>query len=46
MKKISFTLLAVIIVVIVGGTVWLGVTDPPAPVRDIEQVVPNDRFPG
>jgi hypothetical protein len=38
-------LLAVILIAVVAGALFLSMWDIPAPSQRIEQVLPNDRFP-
>ena len=38
-------LVAVIVVVVVGGAVFLSTWDIPAPNQQVEKVIPDDRFP-
>ena len=43
--RIILILFLVLILGAVGGSVYLLTADPPAPVKPIEKVLPNDRFP-
>ena len=38
-------ILAVVAVVLIGGAVFLATWDIPAPSRQVEKTLPNDRFP-
>jgi len=38
-------LLVVVVIVLVGGAVFLATWDIPAPSRQVEKTLPNDRFP-
>lgn len=38
-------LIALIVVVLVGGVVFLATWDIPAPTQQVEKVIPDDRFP-
>ena len=44
MSRLSLTLVLILILAIVGAAVFLLVWDIPAPLQDLEQVVPNARF--
>jgi hypothetical protein len=43
--RIVLILFLVLFLGAVGGSVYLLTADPPAPVKPIEKVLPNDRFP-
>ncbi|HLI11052.1 MAG TPA: hypothetical protein VKY65_05590 [Alphaproteobacteria bacterium] len=45
MLKFASIVALVIVVVIVGGAVFLGTWQIPAPTAKVEKVIPNDRFP-
>ena len=45
MKRISRVVLLLVVLLVVGGAVFLATWDIPAPVATVEKVVPNDRFP-
>lgn len=38
-------ILVVVVVILVGGAVFLATWDIPAPSRQVEKTLPNDRFP-
>ncbi|MBT4935027.1 MAG: hypothetical protein HOL66_10170 [Rhodospirillaceae bacterium] len=44
MKNISRLVLVAVIAMIVGGTAFLSTWDIPAPMTEIEKVLPDDRF--
>jgi hypothetical protein len=44
MKKLSFVLLATVVVILVGGGAFLAGWDIPAPQKRIEKVLPDDSF--
>ena len=44
-SRISLALFLILILAVAGGTVFLLTWDIPAPLQDLEQVVPNARFP-
>lgn len=44
MKIISRALVALVLMVIVGGGAFLATWDPPPPTAQVERVIPNDRF--
>jgi hypothetical protein len=43
-KRISIILLAIVVLVIAGGGVLLASWQIPAPTKQLEKVIPNDRF--
>ena len=43
--KVLKILLGVIVVVLIGGAVFLATWDIPAPNQQVEKVIPDDRFP-
>ena len=45
MNRFLLILVALIILVLVGGTVFLMVWDIPAPTARVEKVIPDARFP-
>lgn len=45
MKNVSRIVLFLFFVVVAGGAVFLATWDIPAPVADVERVIPDDRFP-
>ena len=45
MKKISVIVVGIVLLAVAGGGIFLATWDIPAPVADIEKVVPDDRFP-
>lgn len=45
MKNVSRIVLFVFLLVVAGGAVFLATWDIPAPVADVERVIPDDRFP-
>ncbi len=45
MKKVSRVVLLLVIVTIAGTAVFLATWDIPAPVKKVERVLPDDRFP-
>lgn len=44
MKLISRILIALVVVLVIGGAVALATWDMPAPTATREKVIPNDRF--
>jgi len=45
MKNISRLVMIAVIAILVGGTAFLSTWVIPAPITDIEKVLPDDRFP-
>lgn len=45
MKKVSRVVLLLVMVTIAGTAVFLATWDIPAPVKKVERVLPDDRFP-
>ncbi len=45
MKHFSRVVVLAVLVVMVGGAVFLATWDIPAPTASVEKVIPNDRFP-
>jgi hypothetical protein len=45
MKNVSRVIVLLVVLLIVGGGVFLATWDIPAPVAPIEKDIPNDRFP-
>ena len=45
MGKLVLIAIAAVILVLVGGGVYLAVWDIPAPKTPVEKVIPSDRFP-
>ena len=45
MKKVSRVVLLLVIVTIAGAAVFLATWDIPPPVKKVERVLPDDRFP-
>ncbi|MDX9859360.1 MAG: hypothetical protein RBS99_00445 [Rhodospirillales bacterium] len=45
MKHFSRVVVLAVLVVMVGGAVFLATWDIPAPTAAVEKVIPNDRFP-
>ncbi len=45
MKKLSTFVLVVVLAVLVGGGAFLATWDIPAPVNNVERIIPNDKFP-
>ena len=45
MKSFSKVILVLILAVLIGGGVFLATWEIPAPVTDVERVIPDDRFP-
>ena len=43
-KRITIILLAIVVLVIAGGGVLLASWQIPAPTKQLEKVIPNDRF--
>lgn len=44
-SRLSLALFLILVLAVAGGTVFLLTWDIPAPLQDLEQVVPNERFP-
>ena len=44
MIRILLAILAVLVVVIVAGGIYLTTFDVPAPTKAVEKIIPNDRF--
>jgi len=45
MKKISKLVLILVLAAIAGGGAFLATWEIPAPVKNVERVLPDDRFP-
>jgi len=45
MKNFSKVILVLVLAAIVGGAVFLATWDIPAPITNVERVLPDDRFP-
>ena len=45
MKSLSKIIVIIALALIIGGGTFLLTWDFPAPVEDVEKVLPNDRFP-
>ncbi|HEY3918320.1 MAG TPA: hypothetical protein VGL83_11035 [Stellaceae bacterium] len=45
MGRFLLVVLAVVVVILVGGTAFLMVWNPPAPTARVEKVIPDARFP-
>ena len=45
MRSLSKIVLLLLLVIFVGGAVFLAAWDIPAPIAKIEKVIPDDRFP-
>jgi len=45
MKRLSLILIAVVVLLVAGGGVFLATWKIPAPVANVEKVIPDDRFP-
>ena len=45
MKGLSKFIFFIVLIMIVGGGVFLATWDIPAPAATVEKVLPNDRFP-
>ena len=45
MRKVSRVVLMLVIVIIAGTAVFLATWDIPPPVKKVERVLPDDRFP-
>jgi hypothetical protein len=43
--KVLKILIALIVVILIGGAVFLATWDIPAPNQQVEKVIPDDRFP-
>lgn len=44
MKFLARFLVALVLLLLVGGTIFLATWDIPAPDGEIERIIPNDRF--
>ena len=44
MKSLSRIIVIVLLLLLVGGSIFLVTWDIPAPVAQVEKVIPNDRF--
>ena len=42
MGRVVFWLLLIVLVVVIGGAIYLGTADVPAPVTRVEKVLPNE----
>lgn len=45
MKKISLIIVAIVLLAVAGGGVFLTTWNIPAPVAEVEKAIPDDRFP-
>jgi len=45
MGRVTIVLIAVLVLAIAGGVVWLAYTEFPAPSTRVEKVLPDARFP-
>ena len=45
MKNLSRLVMLAVVLLIVGGAVFLATWDIPAPVSTVEKVIPDDQFP-
>jgi hypothetical protein len=45
MGKIAGVLVLVVLVIVVGGGIFLATSDIPAPAAKVEKVIPDDRLP-
>ena len=45
MKNLSRLVMLTVVLLIVGGAVFLATWDIPAPVSTVEKAIPDDRFP-
>ena len=45
MKNISRVVFVLVVLMLVGGGAFLATWDIPPPVKKVEKVLPNDRFP-
>jgi hypothetical protein len=45
MSRLLSALIALVLVVVAGGAVFLATWDIPAPSKTVERVIPDDRFP-
>jgi len=45
MKRLSVTLIVLLVLLLAGGGVFLAMWKIPAPVANVEKVIPDDRFP-
>jgi hypothetical protein len=44
MGRVVLLIVVAILVVVIGGAVWLMTANVPAPVRHVEQVIPNGQL--
>lgn len=44
MKNLSRIMFMAVLLILAGGTIFLVTWDIPAPVSQVERVIPNDRF--
>ncbi|MEQ8164721.1 MAG: hypothetical protein RIC93_01450 [Alphaproteobacteria bacterium] len=45
MGKLTVSVVVLVLIVLVGGFVFLSTWDIPAPTRQVEKTLPDDRFP-
>ena len=45
MPRIAYLLTIILLLAIVGGAIYLATWDIPPPLADVENVLPNSRFP-
>jgi cell division septal protein FtsQ len=45
MKILFRLLLIVLLLIVIGGAVFLATSDIPSPLKPVEKIIPNDRFP-
>jgi uncharacterized protein YpmB len=45
MKRLSLILIVLVVLLVVGGGAFLAMWKIPAPVTNVEKVIPDDRFP-
>lgn len=45
MNKLSYLMIATVLLILVGGVVFLATWEMPAPSGVVEKVIPDDRFP-
>lgn len=45
MAKLALAVIALAVVVVVGGVVYLGTADIAPPIQKVEKVIPDDRLP-
>lgn len=44
MFRLLLGLIAVVVLVVGAGVLWLGTRDMPPPTKQVEKIIPNDRF--